>query len=98
MGGSTHSPLVEHAPSRFITPDGLNEPERYTIVTIDCFAGRTIDAKRRLFAELRDRLHEAAGIPPGHVTVILHEIDPQNWGMSTGIPAADADLGFDIHV
>ncbi|QEE61027.1 tautomerase family protein [Salinibacterium sp. dk2585] len=90
--------LIEHPPTRFTTPDGLAEPDRYTLVTIDCFAGRSIDAKRHLFAELSNRLHEAVGIPRDHVTVILHEISQENWGTRAGLPASDIDLGFDINV
>lgn len=57
--------LIAHAPERFDPPDGLAPPESYTLVTIDCFAGRSLDAKRRLYAEIA-----VAGIPRGHVSVI----------------------------
>lgn len=90
--------LVEHQPGRFTTPNDLTEPERYTLVTIDCFAGRSIEAKRRLFVELRERLNEAAGIPKDHVSVILHEIPLESWGLRNGVPASDADLGFEVRV
>ena len=61
--------LIAHAPERFDPPDGLAPPERYTLVTIDCFAGRSLDAKRHLDAEIAVRL-AVAGIPRGHVSVI----------------------------
>ena len=89
--------LIAHAPERFDPPDGLAHPESYTLVTIDCFAGRSLDAKRRLYAEIAVRLAVAA-IPRGHVSVILREIPLENWGTTTGVPAADADLGFDVEV
>ena len=89
--------LIAHAPERFDPPDGLAHPESYTLVTIDCFAGRSLDAKRRLYAEIAVRL-AVAGIPRGHVSVILREIPLENWGTTPGVPAADLDLGFDVEV
>ena len=62
--------LIAHAPERYDPPVGLAPPpESYTLVTIDCFAGRSLDAKRRLYAEIAVRL-AVAGIPRGHVSVI----------------------------
>jgi phenylpyruvate tautomerase PptA (4-oxalocrotonate tautomerase family) len=75
----------------------LNNPNRYTIVTIECFAGRSLEAKRRLHREIVARL-EAFGIPRDHVTVILHEIPLNNWGAFGGLPASDVALGFEIEV
>lgn len=89
--------LIAHVPERFDPPDGLAHPESYTLVTIDCFAGRSLDAKRRLYAEIAVRL-AVAGIPRGHVSVILREIPLENWGTTPGVPAADVDLGFDVEV
>ena len=89
--------LIAHAPERFDPPDGLAHPESYTLVTIDCFAGRSLDAERRLYAEIAVRL-AVAGIPRDHVSVILREIPLENWGTTPGVPAADVDLGFDVEV
>lgn len=89
--------LIAHAPERFDPPDGLAPPESYTLVTIDCFAGRSLDAKRHLYAEIAVRL-AVAGIPRGHVSVLLREIPLENWGTTAGVPAADVDLGFDVEV
>jgi len=74
----------------------LSDPDRATIVTIDCFAGRSLEAKRRLYAEIGERF-EALGIPRDHVSVILQEITQENWG-TRGQPASDVDLGFTIEV
>lgn len=70
--------------------------ETYTRVTIDCFSGRSIEAKRALCREIVDRLGEH-GIPAQHVSILLRESPTENWG-SGGIPASDVDLGFDIEV
>lgn len=89
--------LVVHEPHRFWCSPGLSHPEYRTIVTIDCFAGRSLDAKRRLYALIVDRL-AAVGIPRDHVSTILHEIEFQNWGLGDGRAAADVDLGFTVEV
>ncbi|MCG7413733.1 tautomerase family protein [Microbacterium aurum] len=88
--------LVVHEPHRFACSPALSHPELRTIVTIDCFAGRSPSAKRSLYAGIADRL-EALGIPRDHVSTILHEVEPENWG-ARGRAAGDVDLGFQIDV
>lgn len=39
-----HVRLVAHEPHRFACPPTLKEPEFLTIVSIDCFAGRSLEA------------------------------------------------------
>jgi len=92
-----HVRLVVHAPHRFATSPGLLDPERYTLVTIDCFEGRTLTAKRRLYREITERL-AAFDIPADHVTVVLRESAQENWGIRGGQAACDVDLGFAVEV
>lgn len=92
-----HVRLIAHEPHRFACPPGLAEPEFCTIVSVDCFAGRSGQAKRNLYAEIVDRL-AALGIPRNHVTITLREISPENWGIRGGKAASDVDLGFNVHV
>ena len=86
-----------HEPHRFTVSPDLAQPDRYTLVTIDCFVGRSVEAKRRLYREIVERL-EPLGIPVDHVTVVLHEIPLESWGAFGGVPASDVDLGFDVTV
>ncbi len=88
---------VEHAPEHSTYPPRLTEPDRYTLVTIDCFAGRSNDAKRHLYREIVERL-EPLGIPRDHVKIVIRESDPINWGILGGHAATDVDLGFEIEV
>lgn len=79
----------------------VNGPEdgvadAYTRVTIDCFAGRTIEAKRDLDHKIVERL-EAIGIPRDGVSILLRESAVENWGAG-GQAASDYDLGFDVNV
>lgn len=89
--------LIAHEPHRFSCSGDLEHPEYRTIVTIDCFAGRSPQAKRRLFAGIADEL-EGLGIPRDHVSTILHEIALENWGVGGGHAASDVDLGFTVDV
>ncbi len=92
-----HVRLVEHQPHRFAVPPTLTQPELFTLVSIDCLSGRSLQAKRTLYAGIVDRL-EARGIPRDHVSILLRESDGQNWGVRGGRAASDVDLGFDVQV
>lgn len=92
-----HIRLVAHEPHRFTHSPGLTQPEYYTLVSIDCMAGRSLDAKRNLYTAIVDRL-AALGIPKDHVTIVLQEIELENWGIRGGQAACDMDLWFDVNV
>ncbi len=89
--------LVVHEPHRFACPPDMTMPEAYTHVTIDAFAGRSLDAKRALYRALVARL-EPLGIPRDHVKILLREIPIENWGIRGGQAACDVALGFTVEV
>jgi phenylpyruvate tautomerase PptA (4-oxalocrotonate tautomerase family) len=70
--------LVAHDPHRFVSPPGLGD--RYTLVEIDLFPGRSVYAKRRLYKALVRNLG-TLGIPADHVKVLLRESATENWGV-----------------
>lgn len=92
-----HIRLVVHEPHRFAHPPELAQPEYLTLVHIDCFAGRSLDAKRRLYAEIVEGLG-AFGIPADHVSITVRDIPADNWGIRGGRPASEVDLGFTVDV
>lgn len=92
-----HVRLVAHEPHRFAVPPTLTDPELFTLVSIDCFAGRSLQAKRNLYTAIVDRL-ASLGIPRDHVSITLRESEAANWGIRGGQAACDIDLGFDVHV
>jgi phenylpyruvate tautomerase PptA (4-oxalocrotonate tautomerase family) len=92
-----HIRLMAHEPHRFACSPDQTDPEYYTLVTIDCFAGRSLDAKRNLYREIVERL-APFGIPGSDITITLREIPQENWGISGGQAACDIDLGFDVKV
>ncbi|WP_420110045.1 tautomerase family protein [Mycolicibacter arupensis] len=89
--------LVVHEPHRFAVPVQLAQPEYRTLVSIDCFSGRSVEAKRLLYAGIVENLAEL-GIPRDHVMITLHESDRDNWGIRGGQAASDVDLGFTVQV
>jgi 5-carboxymethyl-2-hydroxymuconate isomerase len=95
--GDRHVRLLVHEPHRFACPPGAAEPDRYTQVSIDAFAGRSFDAKRELYRQIVEGL-EPLGIPRDHVSIVVRDIPVTNWGIRGGVAASDIELGFDIHV
>jgi phenylpyruvate tautomerase PptA (4-oxalocrotonate tautomerase family) len=89
--------LIVYEPHRFACSPNRTEPELFTLVSIDCFAGRSVQAKRNLYREIVDRL-ATLGIPRDHVLITLREIQAENWGIRGGQAACDINLGFDVHV
>ena len=89
--------LVAHEPHRFVCSPRVTKPDRYTQITIDCFTGRSLDAKRRLYRAIVANL-EPLGIPNDCVKIVLNEIVQENWGIAGGKPACDVELGFRVDV
>ena len=92
-----HVRLVSHEPHRFAVPPGMDQPDRFVQVSIDAFAGRSIDAKRELYREIVECL-EPLGIPRDHVSIVVRDLPRENWGIRGGIAASDVELGFDVNV
>ena len=87
--------LVEHAPECFVIPPARSE--KYTLVEITLFAGRSLDAKRALYKAIVRSL-ERLGVPPLDVKITLIEVPVENWGIRGGHAGCDIDLGFDVRV
>jgi phenylpyruvate tautomerase PptA (4-oxalocrotonate tautomerase family) len=92
-----HVRLLAHEPHRFACPPSKAQPDRFTQVSIDAFAGRSIDAKRALYRQIVESL-EPLGIPPDHVSIVVREVPLTNWGIRGGTAACDLDLGFEVNV
>jgi phenylpyruvate tautomerase PptA (4-oxalocrotonate tautomerase family) len=97
LPGDRNVRLMVHEPHRFACPPDRHRPETYTHVSIDAFAGRSLEAKRNLYRAIVANL-EPFGIPKDHVKILLREIPPENWGIRGGQAGCDVDLGFQIDV
>jgi phenylpyruvate tautomerase PptA (4-oxalocrotonate tautomerase family) len=87
--------LTEHPADAFDIPPGKGE--RFTLVEITMFAGRSLDAKRHLYRAVVRNLGRL-GVPPSDVLIALREVALENWGIRGGTPASDVDLGFEVDV
>jgi tautomerase-like protein len=87
--------LIEHPASHFAVPPGRGE--KYTLVEVTMFSGRSISAKRMLYQAIVRNL-AALDVPPLDIKIALIETPPENWGLRGGMPASEIDLGFKIDV
>ncbi len=95
--GDRNVRLVVHEPHRFACPPSCEKSELYTHISIDAFAGRSLDAKRNLYRAIVNNL-EPLGIPKDHVKILLREIPRRDWGLRGGQAGCDTELGFKIEV
>jgi len=87
--------LRSYAPGDWLLPPG--KTERYVLVEVFAFAGRSPEAKGRLFSQVVANLG-ALGIEPGDVFVLVVDQPRHNWGIRGGQRADLVDLGFDVQV
>ena len=87
--------LIEHPASHFAVPPGRSD--KFTLVEITMFSGRSMSAKRTLYQAIVRHL-AVLGVQPLDIKVTLIETPPENWGLRGGMPASEIDLGFKIDV
>jgi len=97
LPGDRNVRLMVHEPHRFACPPDREKPEYYTHISIDAFAGRSLEAKRDLYRAIVENL-APFGIPKDHVKILLREIAKENWGIRGGQAGCDVELGFKIDV
>lgn len=85
---------VEHKREHFPIPPG--KTENYTIVEINIFPGRSLEAKRNLYKGIFQRF-EKLGIQASDLIVILNEPAMENWGIC-GLPASEVEIGFRLDI
>jgi len=86
---------VEHKAERFHVIPGVGE--QYLLIEVSMFAGRSVEAKRALYQRIVQRL-VPLGIPASDITIVVHELPAENWGIRGGVPASEIDLGYRVDV
>jgi len=72
---------------RFITLDaddflyGPGRSEKYTIIEISMFEGRSVEAKKALIRLIFAKLEQELQIAPNDVEITIFETPRQNWGI-----------------
>lgn len=87
--------LCEYDRDAFLIPRASTD--RFTLVEITVYPGRSLETRRSLYQSVVGRL-AALGIEPGDVRVVLYEVPLENWGLRGGQPASEIDLGFEIAI
>jgi phenylpyruvate tautomerase PptA (4-oxalocrotonate tautomerase family) len=87
--------LFVHEPHRFAGPS--DKGDRYTLVTLDCFVGRSRETKRALYQAIVQNLG-LCGIPADHLKVLLREAPRENWAIRGGLPASEVELEYDVEI
>jgi phenylpyruvate tautomerase PptA (4-oxalocrotonate tautomerase family) len=87
--------LFVHDARRFAGP--ADKGEYYTLVSLDCFTGRSLATKRTLYQAITHQLG-LCGIPADHLKILLREAPRDNWAIRGGQPASDVALGYDVDI
>ncbi len=87
--------IIEFDPADIHVSAG--KTEKFVLVEITMFPGRSREAKKKMYAGIVDRLG-ALGVPPADVMIVLNEPPLVNWGIHGGHPADETDIGFDLKV
>lgn len=77
----------------YYPPDRSN---RYTILEISIFEGRSIDTKKQLIRLLFDRV-QPLGISPQDLEITIFETPKHNWGFR-GLPGDEHQLNYNVEV
>jgi phenylpyruvate tautomerase PptA (4-oxalocrotonate tautomerase family) len=88
--------LNELDPDHFEIASTKND--RFVVIEIIVFPGRSLEAKKKLYAAMVKNLEKSPGIPGNDIVIVLHEPPMENWGIHGGRPASEVDVGFTIDV
>lgn len=87
--------LCEHGPEEWLLPEGKSE--RFTLIEIALFEGRTPETKGQLYAEIVKAL-EALGMDKNDLFIRLIEQPRENFGIRGGQRADLVLLGYEVKV
>jgi phenylpyruvate tautomerase PptA (4-oxalocrotonate tautomerase family) len=79
----------------FFYPAGRTD--RYTILELSMFEGRSVEAKKRLIRLLFERVERVCGIAPADLEVTIFESPKCNWGFR-GLPGDELQLNYKVEV
>jgi len=81
--------------SNFFYPAGRTE--RYTIIEISMFEGRSVETKKSLIRLLFERVGNQCGRLPNEIEVTISETPKHNWGFR-GLPGDEVGLSYKVEV
>ena len=78
-------------------PNVPGKSDRFIIIEIALFVGRSMAAKRNMYAAICRNLKAAFGLEASDIRIVLEENSRENWALD-GKPASEIDLGFKVEV
>lgn len=85
--------FIALAPEDFIHP--ADRSERYTIIEISMFEGRSVEAKKLLIRSIFESFERELGIAKQDVEITIHETPKHNWGIR-GLPGDELTLSYKV--
>lgn len=80
--------IGSHEPAQIVYPPeylGIHHSDAIVIIQITLNAGRTVEQKRALYAQIVDLLAAAPGVPRADIVISLIEVVKENWSFGDGI-------------
>lgn len=82
-------------PEDFVHPD--DRSERYTVIEISVFEGRSVEAKKALVRALFRNVARRCGIEAHDLEITIFETPRANWGIR-GVPGDELAIAYDVDV
>jgi phenylpyruvate tautomerase PptA (4-oxalocrotonate tautomerase family) len=79
----------------FIYPK--DRTEKYIIIEISMFAGRSLETKKKLIRELYAQIQKKVEISAQDIEITIFETPKENWGIR-GMPGDELKLGYKVEV
>lgn len=80
--------VTEHDPETLVYDPGylgIRRTDGFVAIQITLTEGRTVEAKKKLFAAIAQRLRSELGVRPEDVFVNLVEVKKENWSFGNGV-------------
>lgn len=87
--------IIEFADKEFEIPG--DRSNKFTIIEITIFPGRSKDAKKNLYKLIFSKLKQL-DYQENDAVIVLHEPELDNWGVRSGLAGSEIDLGFNLNV
>lgn len=75
----------------FYFPEGRTD--KYTIIEISIFEGRSVDVKKKLIRLLFNNIEKELNILPNNIEITIFETPKYNWGIR-GLPGDELRLNY----
>ena len=75
----------------------VDRTEKYTIIEIAMFEGRSVDTIKSLINMLYEKVPEATGIPRSDIDIMISELPRHAWGLQGAI-GDEQSLGYSVAV